>query len=167
MMRKILLSALAVAFAAAPAVAEIAPGQKAAAFSLPTPRGGQVALGSLQGKVVVIDIWASWCEPCQHELPLLDKLQKQYADKGVAVVAVNIDERKDNALAMLKKLAISALAVGLDTSGKVAGSYDPPKMPTTFVLDREGVVRYVNAGFDGDGDIARLRKQIDTLLASR
>lgn len=112
--------------------------------------------------MVLIDFWAQWCEPCKKELPQLDRLAKEYAQKGVVVVAVNIDKQRDNAERMVKQLGLS-LDVLLDPAGSVASWYDLPKMPTSFVVDKRGIVRYVNEGFDGPQDVARFKQELDDL----
>jgi peroxiredoxin len=144
------------------AFAGVQKGQRAPEFSLPSLKGATVALSSLKGKVVLIDFWAQWCEPCKKELPELDRLAKQYAPKGVVIVAVNIDKQRDNAERMVKQLGVS-LPVLLDPAGSVAGSYDLPKMPTSFVVDKKGIVRYVNEGFDGPRDVDRFKQELDEL----
>jgi len=144
------------------AFAGVGKGQRAPEFSLPSLSGSTVSLASLRGKVVLIDFWAQWCEPCKKELPQLDKLSKEYAGKGVVIVAVNIDKQRDNAERMVKQLGVT-LPVLLDSSGSVAGSYDPPKMPSSFVVDKKGIIRYVNEGFDGPKDVDRFKQQLDEL----
>jgi len=144
------------------AFAGVGKGQRAPEFSLPSLSGSTVALSSMRGKVVLVDFWAQWCEPCKKELPQLDKLAKDYAGKGVVVVAVNIDKQRDNAERMVKQLGVS-LPVLLDPAGSVAGSYDLPKMPTSFVIDKKGIVRYVNEGFDGPKDVDRFKQELDEL----
>ncbi len=145
------------------AFAGVQKGERAPAFSLPSLKGSTVTLSSMHGKVVLIDFWAQWCEPCKKELPQLDRLAKEYAPKGVVIVAVNIDKQRDNAERMVKQLGLS-LNVLLDPAGSVAGTYDLPKMPTSFVVDKKGFVRYVNAGFDGPQDVARFKQELDDLL---
>jgi cytochrome c biogenesis protein CcmG/thiol:disulfide interchange protein DsbE len=142
--------------------AGVTKGQKAPAFSLPTLKGPTVSLAEQHGKVVLIDFWAQWCEPCKKELPELDKLAKAYAGKGVVVLTVNIDKQRANAERLAKQLGLS-LDVLLDPAGSVAASYDPEKMPTSFVVDKKGIVRYVNAGFDGPADVERFKKELDEL----
>lgn len=145
------------------ASAEVGKGQKAPDFSLATLKGARVSLAGLRGKVVLLDFWAQWCEPCKKELPELDKLQKELGARGFVVVAVNIDKQKDNAQKLVASLGLS-LDPALDPSGQVAGTYDLPKMPTSFLIDKKGTVRFVHAGFDGGGDVAKIRKEIDELL---
>ena len=147
---------------ASAAFAGVGKGQHAPDFALPSLKGQRVALSSLKGKVVLIDFWAQWCEPCKKELPQLDRLAKEYAGKGVVVVAVNIDKQRDNAERMVKQLGVS-LDVLLDPAGSVAGAYDLPKMPTSFVVDKKGIVRYVNEGFEGSQDVARFKQELDDL----
>ncbi len=144
------------------AFAAVGKGQHAPDFSLPALKGGTASLASLKGKVVLIDFWAQWCEPCKKELPQLDRLAKEYAGKGVVVLAVNIDKQRDNAERMVKQLGLS-LNVLLDPAGSVAGTYDLPKMPTSFVVDKKGIIRYVNEGFDGAQDVARFKQELDEL----
>ena len=155
-----LAAASAVSFAA---YAAVTVGQRAPDFSLAKlAGGGNQSLGSLRGKVVIVDFWAQWCEPCKRELPQLDRLQKDYAQKNVVIVAINIDRQRENAERLVKQLGIS-LEVLLDPVGSVAATYDLPKMPTSFVVDRKGIVRYVHAGFEGSGDVEKFRTELDAL----
>ena len=149
-------------FVAAAAFAGVGKGQRAPEFSLPSLKGSTVTLSSLKGKVVLIDFWAQWCEPCKKELPQLDRLSKEYAQKGVVIVAVNIDKQRENAERMVKQLGVS-LQVLLDPAGSVAGTYDLPKMPTSFVVDKKGIVRFINEGFDGPKDVDRFKQELDEL----
>ncbi|HEX2568860.1 MAG TPA: TlpA disulfide reductase family protein [Polyangia bacterium] len=150
---------------ARPALA-LEPGQKAIDFKLPALAQGQgdITLKAFAGKVVLLDFWASWCEPCREELPELEKLQKQYAARGLATVAVNLDQQRADADQAAKKLRLAAVSVALDPSGSVADKYDLPKMPSLFVLDRTGVVRFVHAGYGGPQELAQLKKEIEQLL---
>jgi peroxiredoxin len=75
------------------------------------------------------------------------------------VLPVNLDQERKNALATVARLKLS-LRVLFDPAGKVAERYDPPKMPTSYVLDQKGVVRYVHEGFEGAKDVARLRREL-------
>jgi peroxiredoxin len=159
-MKKLIFAAALLTAGAA--FAGVQKGQRAPEFSLPSLKGTTVTLGSMKGKVVLVDFWAQWCEPCKKELPQLDRLAKEYAAKGVVIVAVNIDKQRDNAERMVKQLGVS-LPVLLDPAGSVAGSYDLPKMPTSFVIDKKGIVRFVNEGFDGPKDVDRFKQELDEL----
>jgi peroxiredoxin len=144
------------------ALAGVGKGQKAPDFSLPTLSGAKMSLSSLRGKVVIIDFWAQWCEPCKKELPQLEKLAKEFAGKDVVILAVNLDKSKDNAQRLAQQLGLT-LPVLLDPAGSVAATYDLPKMPTSFVVDKKGIVRFVHEGFEGSGDVERFRKELTEL----
>ena len=157
-MRRLLL----VLALAAPAFAGVTKGQRAPDFALPTLSGSRMSLASLRGKVVVVDFWAQWCEPCKKELPQLDKLAKEFAGKNVVILAVNLDKTKDNAQKLAQQLGLS-LPVLLDPAGSVAATYDLPKMPTSFLIDKKGIVRFVHEGFEGSGDVDRFRSELNQL----
>jgi peroxiredoxin len=155
-------AAALVMLVAAPALAGVGRGQRAPEFALPTLKGDRLALSSLRGKVVIIDFWAQWCEPCKRELPELEKLSRELAPRGVVVVAVNIDKVRDNAARLSPQLGLT-FPVLLDPSGDVAATYELPKMPSSFVVDKKGIVRFVHEGFEGASDVARLRRELDEL----
>ena len=161
LMRSCLALGLVVALGGA-AAAGVGKGQRAPEFALQTLKGGRVSLSSLRGKVVVIDFWAQWCEPCKRELPWLDKLAHEFASRDVVVLAVNLDKERGNAERLAQQLGLT-LQVLLDPEGSVAASYDLPKMPSSFVVDKRGIVRYVHEGFEGVGDVERFRRELTEL----
>ena len=150
-----------------PATAQAAAqrGSAAPAIEVPKLGGGVLRLADLRGKVVLVDFWASWCEPCQRELPALATLQREFGSRGLQVITINIDQQEKNAATQAQRLGVT-LPVGLDPKGDLAAAYDLPKMPTSYVLDREGVVRFIHEGFDGAKDIARLRAELNSLLGA-
>jgi len=109
---------------------------------------GTIKLSELRGKVVLLDFWASWCAPCQEELPLLDDMSTRVKSKGIEIVGLSIDENKADAEHFLTRKSSWALTLGHDPEQKVADAFKPPKMPTSYVIDRKGIVRQVNAGFE-------------------
>lgn len=121
--------------------------------------GSAVSLRALHGKVVLLDVWASWCAPCQEELPALDDIAARLHDKGVEIVAVSIDEERSAAVDFLKKRERWNLRVAHDPEGKVASVLEPPKMPTSYVIDRQGVVRGIHAGYER-ADAARIEAEL-------
>lgn len=125
--------------------------------------GKPVTAASLAGKVVIVDFWASWCAPCKQELPLLDKLYKKYQAQGLVVVGVSVDKDVANVRKFLGSMPLSFPIVH-DASHGIAGRYEPPKMPSSYIIDRKGIVRYVQAGFHAD-DAGEIEKQIKSLLA--
>jgi thiol-disulfide isomerase/thioredoxin len=133
------------------------------------------ALGSFQlegtppataGKVVLVDFWASWCGPCRQSFPVLDNLQKQYGREGLVVIGVNVD--KDSA-AMKKFLSEHpvAFAVVRDAAQKLVGKADVQSMPASFLVDRQGNVRFIHTGFHGEKTAEEYAKEIQTLLGEK
>ena len=121
-------------------------------------------LPDLKGKVVIVDFWASWCGPCKESFPAMNELQKQYADKGLVILAVNVDENVSDKDAFLKENAASFTVVR-DAKQKLVDTVEIGTMPSSFVIDREGKVRFAHAGFHGEASKKEYVKQIESLLA--
>jgi len=117
---------------------------------------------SWKGKVVLLDFWASWCAPCAKSFPVLDELQKKYGDR-VAVIGVSVDEKKGKMDSFLQKHPVS-FAIVRDAEQKLVAIVEPPTMPTSFVIDREGKVRFCHQGFHGDETRKEYLSEIDSLL---
>ncbi|HEY3586991.1 MAG TPA: TlpA disulfide reductase family protein [Myxococcaceae bacterium] len=126
------------------------------------PEAGKHSFSADVGQVVVIDAWATWCGPCVRSLPLLQKVSHDYSHRGVQVYAVSVDEDR----AQIPKFLAGAkvqLPVLLDPGGFVLEDRLKLKqMPTTWVVDRTGHVRYTQESFDGNLD--DIRAQLDALL---
>lgn len=158
-MRNILL----LAFMVTPLLAkQPAAGSQAIDFTLARFNGEKVTLSQLQGKIVLLDFWASWCTPCREELPMLDILQKTYGKHGFEVIAVNIDNKEENALKFLEKGRVGLRALW-DKDKKVVASYDVNTMPTTFIIDKRGMIRFVHSGFKTE-NFQYYKRQIESLL---
>jgi thiol-disulfide isomerase/thioredoxin len=125
--------------------------------------GRRIDAASLAGKVVVVDFLASWCAPCKQEMPVLDRLYKKHKDKGLVVVGVSVDEEVGNLRGLLKQVRVTFPIVH-DGSKAVAGRFKPPRMPSSYIVDRKGIVRFVHAGFRAD-DAAKIESQVTSLLA--
>jgi thiol-disulfide isomerase/thioredoxin len=117
---------------------------------------------TLKGKVVIVDFWASWCLPCAKSFPVLDELQKKYGDRLV-IVAVNVDEKAANMDDFLKKHPVSFTIVR-DANQKLVAVVEPATMPTSFILDGEGKVRFLHNGFHGEDTRKEYLAEIDSLL---
>jgi peroxiredoxin len=139
-------------------------GKPAPDFELPKLAGdGRVKLSALAGQVVVIDFWASWCEPCKRELPVLQKLHDALAPSGLVVLAISVDEDPAEArrFVLSRKLTLPTLS---DVRGTVPDRFKLDRMPTAVLIDRKGVVRDVRRGYE-PGDEKALEDQLRKLLA--
>jgi thiol-disulfide isomerase/thioredoxin len=127
--------------------------------------GKAVKLAELKGKVVLVDFWASWCGPCRDELPVLDGLYKKYKDKGLVIIGVGLDRDADKLAKFLRALPLSFPIVH-DQAGAVADKYEPPKMPSSYMIDRRGLIRHVHAGFK-QSDKALFEQELNALLSEK
>ena len=135
------------------------------ALTLPRhPGGDPFDLASERGNVVLLDVWASWCEPCLEALPMYVDLQKHYAASGLKVYAVNVDDDAGDVTAFLEKNRVT-LPVLRDPGGAVSERLLKVRvMPTSFLVDRAGVVRHVHEGF-AEEFLPRYQQEIEQLLA--
>lgn len=137
-------------------------GRTAPSLKLRAIDGSSVELKSLNGKVVLVDFWASWCLPCKAVFPALDSLQKELETKGVDVLAINVDEKRRNADAFLAATP-HTLRVLLDPRMSAADAFRVRQIPTAFVIDRAGVIRYTHEGYTAEA-IDSFRSEVATLL---
>ncbi len=136
-------------------------GRPAAAFSLTTFSGNPLSLESLRGKVVVLNFWASWCVPaCYEEAPTLERTWRDYKDKGVTVVGVDVQDKEEAAREFLNRFEHS-FPNAPDPRGRVSVDYGVYGVPETFFIDRKGRVRFKHVGALTD-EIAR--RHLDVLL---
>ena len=121
-------------------------------------------LSDLRGEVVIVDFWASWCGPCRQEMPVLVDLHEKHGEAGLHVVAVNVDRKRGKADGFLAKLSRRpAFPIVFDPEGEIPRAYEPEGMPTTYFVDRRGVVRYVQSGFK-ESDLEIYEERIGVLL---
>jgi len=118
---------------------------QAPAFDL-SADGAQVKLSDYRGKVVYLDFWASWCDPCRRSFPWMNKLQSLYGEDGFAVVAINLDESPQDATAFLQQIPAS-FDIAYDPSGKTAEAYGLRVMPSSFLIDRDGQLIHSSLGY--------------------
>lgn len=115
-------------------------GQVAPDFSFPDLGGRKVRLSSLRGRVVLLNIWATWCPTCIEEMPSLQKLHESFQDRDLAVVSVSIDVLGEQVVApFMKKYGLSFPAL-LDPRGEIKKAYATTGVPESFIIDRQGVV---------------------------
>ena len=134
---------------------------EAPAFQLPTDTNS-VSLEKLKGKVVYLDFWASWCTPCRKSFPWMKEMQSKYKDKGLVVVAVNLDKSKDKAGEFLGNFDYD-FVIAYDPEGKTAESYKVMGMPSSYVIDRNGQLQMTHIGFR-ESDTDKLETTIRELL---
>jgi len=125
---------------------------------------GSIRLASLKGKVVLLDLWASWCPPCREELPLLDDLAQRLRGEEIEIIAVSVDEDRAAADEFLRRRPRWHLTLVHDPT--VAEALNPPTMPSSYVIDARGRLHEVNAGFES-GDIGRIEARLRALASRR
>jgi len=152
-----LLAAAAAAGAVEPGAA--APGFRLQPFAAATP----VSLADYRGKVVLVDFWASWCSPCRQSLPLYEKLRNEFADADFAILAINLDEDVADAKAFLAEHPVKYTTLQ-NPQSDVAKAFDLKGMPSSYLIDRDGVVRVRHIGFEAK-DIDALKREITDLVA--
>ncbi len=114
-------------------------------FTLPTLSGEKIRLSSLQGKVVLINFWATWCVPCRTEMPTIEELYQRYKDRGLEIVAINLDSLSTAGVKAFVEEVRVTFRIVLDPSWATAQVYRVVGLPTTYFVDRAGnvVVREV------------------------
>ncbi|MDB6112548.1 MAG: Redoxin domain protein [Pedosphaera sp.] len=117
---------------------------------------------SLKGKVVLVDFWASWCAPCAKSFPAMEELQKRYPDR-VVILAVSVDEKASDMQAFLKKHP-ATFTVVRDAEHKLVAAVNAESMPTSFLVDAAGKVRFIHNGFHGEETRKQYLEEIESLL---
>ena len=133
-------------------------------FALPVIANGDgsLAMEDLEGSVVYLDFWASWCGPCRLSLPALDAIYQELQDQGLVVAAITVDAVEEDALDFLERYPVS-YPIAFDNSGDVPTAFAVNGMPSGYLIDRSGNVRAVHVGFKR-GDEVALRDEIIAML---
>lgn len=118
----------------------------------------------LKGKVVLVDFWASWCGPCKESFPAMDELQQKYGQKGLVILAVNVDEDAAAMKDFLKDHPAS-FTILHDASKKLVGTVNIASMPSSFILGPDGKVAAVHKGFHGKQTSLEYAKEVEGLLS--
>jgi peroxiredoxin len=170
------LSPFPEAAAASRAVAEITteaapyrlipvPGEPAAPnFSLKALSGPSRTLEALKGQVVLVNFWASWCPPCIEEMPSMNRIYRRYREQGLEILGINFQEEPEQIDRFLQRVAVE-FPVLFDRDGAVAHQWSVFSMPTSFLLDRQGRVRYAISR-SIHWDLAESRTVLEQLLAA-
>lgn len=114
-------------------------------FQLPSLDGSTVTLSTLKGQVVLINVWATWCPPCRAEMPTIQAAYETYGRQGFTVLAVNLRENPRTVAAYLQQFGLTFPAL-LDLDGQVSSLYRASVLPSSFFVDRQGIIRAVYRG---------------------
>ncbi|MBG9389814.1 TlpA family protein disulfide reductase [Caenimonas aquaedulcis] len=131
-------------------------GDPAPDFTLQGP-AGTVRLADLQGKLVLVDFWASWCGPCKQSFPWMNEMQARYRDRGLRIVGVNVDRRATDADRFLERIP-AGFTLAFDAAGEVPRQYGVKAMPTSVLVGPDGRVLEIHSGFSDDERAAREQK---------
>ncbi len=127
---------------------------------------GPTDLAGASGKVVVVDFWATWCEPCKKSFPAYQAIVDQHEGK-VAVIGVSVDDVDEKTAEDLEAFAKDngdvSFPIVWDKTKATSGQYDPETMPTSYIIDQEGIVRHIHVGFKGDIH-EKMQRDIEALL---
>jgi len=137
-------------------------GAAAPHFELPTADGKKkVSLSTYAGKVVIVDFWATWCAPCHESFPAYQRLAAKFGSK-LTVIGISVDEDPAGIPKFARETG-ATFQLLWDDGQTVSKSYEPPTMPTSFVIDASGIVRFVHSGFRG-GDESAIESEVASLL---
>jgi len=127
--------------------------------------GGErtISLAEYAGKVVILDFWASWCGPCLVAMPELERLSNALEPESAVLLAVSVDSDPKRAARFMRKMGVSYDSL-IDMDGKIAAQFDLPGMPTTYVINPEGLIVARHVGFK-PGDEAKLASAVNDVLA--
>jgi len=123
-----------------------AAGGPAPAFTLSGLTGQPAALSQFKGQVIMVNFWATWCGPCQQEMPLLDQMYKKYKPAGFTLIGVNVDKESAPVMDLMTRKPVS-FPVLLDPASQVSKAYHVDEMPSSVIIDRKGEIRYIHRGY--------------------
>ena len=142
-------------------------GQTAPHYSAVSLTGDSVSLSQLRGRVVLLNVWATWCHPCREEIPVLQALHARYASRGLELVGVSVDARGEEAT--IREFATDfrmTYPLWLDPDERVQSTFLAIGVPATFLIDRDGVLRWRHVGPIRANDTTLVRELERTLAAT-
>jgi len=137
-------------------------GGPAPAFTLAALGGQQAALSQYKGQVIMVNFWATWCGPCQQEMPLLDQMYKKYKPAGFTLIGVSVDKDVAPVKDLMARKPVS-FPVLLDPANQVSKAYHVDEMPSSVIIDRKGEIRYIHRGYK-PGDENEYQDRIRQLI---
>lgn len=162
-MNKIIIIGCVVFLQCGTAFAEEEAAKEAPDCQLSAADGNKLNLTQYKGQVIYVDFWASWCPPCLKSFPFMNELHQQFKQKGLKIIAVNLDEQKKDAGQFLSNNTTD-FSIAYDNDNKdCAQVFEVKAMPSSYLIDREGRVRHTHLGFKS-GETEALRSLIATLL---
>lgn len=120
-------------------------GNLAPEFKLPSFDGPSFSLSGLRGKPVMLNFWATWCDACRFEMPLLQQVQEKWSERGLVLLAIDIGEKPEQVRNFMQSQRLS-LTVLLDSQGEVANRYGIRYLPTTFFINGDGIIKEIRIG---------------------
>jgi len=136
------------------------------AYNATSLAGDSVSLAQLRGRVVLLNVWATWCHPCRDEIPELQAIHETYAARGLELVGVSVDtESADDAIRAFMRDFRMTYPVWRDPAERISAQFHIVGVPATFLIDREGVLRWRQTGPIQPGD-ATLRQALEQALGS-
>lgn len=140
-------------------------GQRAPEISAAAPNGQSLKLAAFKGQVVLLDFWASWCGPCRKSFPWMNDMQAKYGPKGLRIVAINVDERREDADRFLAQVP-ARFQLGFDPQGATPGTFGVKGMPSSVLIGANGFIEHLHSGFR-DEDAQQLEQRIASALEAR
>jgi peroxiredoxin len=125
--------------------------------------GRTVRIADSKGKVLLVDFWASWCTGCKASFPALDAMGRSMRDRGVEVLAVSVDEKRKDLDAFLHERPTDTLRVLLDPRMSAADAFRVTVLPTAFIIDRSGRIRFTHAGY-GPKAVEQFSSEVHMLI---
>jgi len=125
-------------------------------------KASEINLKNMKGQALYIDFWASWCGPCVKSFPYMDQLERRFKEQDFRVIAINLDENIEDAHEFLKKRPVK-FSVMQDKDQQCAKGFDVMAMPSSYLVDKQGIVQYIHLGFRSN-EVSELEAQLKKIV---